>query len=204
VLGLAVALFMPAFFGDDNINVMTPGEVSAITSFFAHAAPGPVYCPLVNAPLADTARYNQFPATAIFGPFGLLGEQQKISSAMSVITDDATVTTSRNGPAYVLFTHNMLADAEAYGTVSAQNYAFLLRAFEYSHSWLRVAHGPGWEIFELPRMIYTAPAAPPGEVVLPINSAPGSTGTSNPGSKVVPAGGGGATKKKKRHPASHP
>ena len=73
VLGVALAMFFVAFFGDDGFNNMPQTEVATVTSFLEKAVPGPVYDPIADAPLADTARYNQFPTTDIFGAYGITG-----------------------------------------------------------------------------------------------------------------------------------
>ena len=49
-LGVALALFFPAFFGDDGFNVMSRAEVTTVTSFLRTATPGPIYRLVDNGP----------------------------------------------------------------------------------------------------------------------------------------------------------
>src|SRR5207244_6532289 len=93
VLGLGVGLFFVAFFGDDGFNSMPNQDVVTVTSFLEKADPGPIYSPTVVAPLADTARYNQFPLTDIFGPSALPGQTPVRPNLATVIANLAQRTT---------------------------------------------------------------------------------------------------------------
>jgi hypothetical protein len=149
-LGLIVALFLPAFFGDDKFNVMPAGEVAAVTSFLNVAPAGPIYSPIVDAPLADTWRYDRFPLTPIFGQFSVLGKAQATSSIANVIAADARRKTNGHGPAYVVITPNMLAYSQAYGVVPASSFTVLLAALARSKSWKLILRESDTLIYELP------------------------------------------------------
>jgi len=84
-LALAVTLFMPAFFGNDQSNVMTRSEVNTTLTFFQAAKPGSLVTVIGNAPVSDTADYNEFPVATIFGYGGLLPGSQAISEAPSYL-----------------------------------------------------------------------------------------------------------------------
>jgi hypothetical protein len=154
-LGIVVALFLLAFFGDDGFNVMPPGEVAAVTSFLDVAPAGPIYSPIIDAPLADTWRYNRFPLTPIFGQFSLLGKKHATSSIANVIAAAARLRTRGHSPAYIVITPNMLAYSEAYGVVPASSFAVLLAALARSRSWKLILRQSDTLIYELPPLAST-------------------------------------------------
>jgi hypothetical protein len=149
-LGLVVALFLPAFFGDDKFNVMPADEVAAVTSFLDVAPPGPIYSPIVDAPFADNWRYDRFTLTPIFGQFSLLGNASATRSVAGVIATAALNKTHGHGPAYVVITANMLAYSQAYGIVPASSFSILRSALARSNSWKLVLRQSDTLIYELP------------------------------------------------------
>ena len=149
-LGVAVALFMPAFFGNDRFNTMTPTEVATVASFLKRARPGPVYCAADNAPTADTATYDQFPLLAIFGRTGLVGSGPVSSDIANIIANEALRFTHDSQPAYVLITPSMIAYSQAYGVTSSSSFKTLLAALSRSQSWKLVVHRGGTIIYKLP------------------------------------------------------
>ena len=60
-LAIALALFLPAFFGDDYSYVMSKGEVQGALSFYNTAAPGTIFIGDGNFPQGINQRYNEFP-----------------------------------------------------------------------------------------------------------------------------------------------
>jgi hypothetical protein len=150
VLGLGVALFFVAFFGDDAFNNMPKEEVVTVTSFLEKAAPGPIYSPTVVAPLADTARYNQFPLTDIFGTAALAGQAPVRSNIASLIANLALRTTGGRTPAYVLVTPTMLAYSQAYGVAPSSSFSTLLNSLARSRAWKLIVNRAGTVIYELP------------------------------------------------------
>jgi hypothetical protein len=151
VLGLAVVLFFPSFFGDDGYNDMPPTEVSTVTSFLQEAAPGPVYCAIDNAPLADTSRYNLFPLIEIFGSTtGPIGGAPVTPDIANMVAKAALSYTGGRTPAYVIVTPSMLAYSLAYGVATSGNFKILLAALAHSPKWKLLADRAGTVIYELP------------------------------------------------------
>jgi retron-type reverse transcriptase len=145
-LGIALALFFPAFFGDDSFNYMSQTEVATVTSFLQHAPIGPVYCASVNAPVADTSRYNLFPLPTIFG--GLTS--QATPGIASLIAQNSEGYTNGRGPAYVLITPSMISYSKAYGLVSPESFTTLLSSLKHSPAWKLLVSRDGTVIYELP------------------------------------------------------
>jgi hypothetical protein len=150
VLGLGVGLFFVAFFGDDAFNNMPKEEVATVTSFLEKADPGPIYCPTVVAPLADTARYNQFPLTDIFGTATLAGQAPVRSNIATLIATLAQRTTGGRAPAYVLVTPTMRAYSQAYGEAPPRSFSILLESLAQSRAWKLIVDRAGTVIYELP------------------------------------------------------
>jgi hypothetical protein len=150
VLGIGVALFFVSFFGDDGFNNMPKDEVATVTSFLRKADPGPIYCPTVVAPLADTARYNQFPLTDIFGTAALAGQAPVRSNIATLIANVAQRATGGRAPAYVLVTPTMRAYSQAYGEAPASSFSILLTSLAQSRTWKLIVNQAGTVIYELP------------------------------------------------------
>jgi hypothetical protein len=150
VLGLGLALFFLSFFGDDGFNKMPKAEVTTVTSFLENAAPGPIYCPTAIAPLADTARYNQFPVTDIFSTAALAGQSPITPNIANMIASLSRRTTGGRTPAYVLVTPGMLAYSQAYGIATPGSFSTLLTSLARSRAWKLIVHRAGTVIYELP------------------------------------------------------
>lgn len=149
-LGLILALFIPAFFGDDSFDNMPQPEVAAVTSFLQSAPAGPVYCAIDNAPLADTARYNLYPLKPIFGNYSLMETAPVGTDIASVIAANASLYTNGNKPAYVMVTSSMIAYNKAYGVTLPTSFSILLSALAHSRAWKLVVHSASTVIYELP------------------------------------------------------
>lgn len=147
-LGVALALFFPAFFGDDSFNVIPAAQVATITAFWNNASPGPVYLAIDDAPVADTARYALFPLHDIFGSTSILGTAPVGRNVASQIATAAADTPSSER-VYVMITSSMEAYTEAYGIASAANFKTLERSMASSPAWLLIVHKPGVLIYEL-------------------------------------------------------
>ena len=150
VLGLGVGLFFVAFFGDDGFNSMPNQDVVTVTSFLEKADPGPIYSPTVVAPLADTARYNQFPLTDIFGTAALAGQTPVRPNIATLIANLAQRTTGGRAPAYVLVTPTMRAYSQAYGVAPPSSFSILLKSLAQSRAWKLIVDRAGTVIYELP------------------------------------------------------
>lgn len=147
-------LFLPSFYGYDNVYVMTPAEVSTVTAFFQKAVPGPVYLAIANAPVADTARYNLFPEYAIFGADGVITVDDPLASNFATAVEQAAVGyTGGSEPSYVIVTPSMYAFNETYPTAPKYGLAKLLRQLLHSPEWRLVTRQGGCTIYELPGTI---------------------------------------------------
>ena len=149
-LGLILALFFPAFFGDDSFNTMPQQEVATVTSFLQSAPVGPVYPAIDNAPLADTARYNLFPLKAIFGSNSLMGEAPVNSGHRQLDRRQLCDLTRGVQPAYVLVSPSMIAYNRAYEATPPKSFTTLLSALAQSHAWKLIVNQAGTMIYELP------------------------------------------------------
>lgn len=148
-VGCAVALFFPAFFGNDSFNVMSTQEVDVVTSFWRTARPGPVYLAIDNAPVADTYRYNLFPLSAVFGSDGVLGDSQVTGDAAGLIARYAAAHAEAGQPAYVLVTSSMATYDQSYGVARPGSFRALLASLARSRAWRLVIRAPGVTAYEL-------------------------------------------------------
>jgi hypothetical protein len=148
VIGAALALFFPAFYGDDSFNDIPATEVSAVTSFWLQAQPGPVYLAIDDAPVADTWRYNLFPLRIIFGSDGLMASTAITPSIASTLASVAAASDSGRH-SYVMITSSMEAYTTAYGEATPHDYAILRASLAHSSAWALVLHAPGVVIYEL-------------------------------------------------------
>jgi hypothetical protein len=162
-LGIAIALFFPAFFGDDGFNYMTRSEVNVLTSFWLHAKPGHVFLGIDQAPVADTWRYNLFPLSPIFGS-PLVQSQQITYDVADAVAKRARAENHGRTPTYIIITDNMIANNNAYGIVSPSGFAILRSSLRRSHSWKLVLNRGGVQVYELPPL--------PSSTVLPSTTVP--------------------------------
>ena len=150
VLGTVLVLFLLSFYGDDSFNVMSSTEVSIVSSFLQHAVPGPIYCAINNAPLADTANYNLFPLIDIFGNPSLLGTDSATSDIVNIIESKSLTDTNGKEPIYIIITPSMIAYNNAYGVTPSSSFTVLLSTLAHSPAWELVADRSGTVIYELP------------------------------------------------------
>lgn len=151
-IGLAVvlALFFPAFFGDDGMNVMPQSEVKTITAFLQHHNPvGVIYVAIGHGPFADTARYYQFPLRPIFGAHGLLTRRSFPRVPATTLARDAARrhTPSSHRSAYVIVAPTMQAYSSAYLTTPDSNFVALLRSLRRSRYWQLISNRDGTYIY---------------------------------------------------------
>jgi hypothetical protein len=151
-LVVVLGLFFPAFFGDDNYNVMPAAEVSALTSFQQHAQPGPIYGALGNSPFLDTSDYNKFDVvTAVFGAGGVVTDKKLINSKIATtILNTALHATSRNNPLYVVIAPSMLNYNRAYSVVPESAFKVLDKSLADTPPWKLILRKAGTVIYELP------------------------------------------------------
>jgi hypothetical protein len=151
-LVVVLGLFFPAFFGDDNYNVMPAGEVAALTSFQQHSQPGPIYGALGNSPFLDTSDYNQFDTvTGVFGAGGVVTDKKYINSQIAMtILNTALHTTSRNDPLYIVIAPSMLNYNRAYSVVPESAFNVLDKSLADTPPWKLILRYEGTIIYELP------------------------------------------------------
>jgi hypothetical protein len=151
VLALAVALFFPSFFGNDSSNVMTPGEVKGVLSFYQTALPGTIFAANNNFPENVSGRYNLFGEEVLYGSSGILnGKAGPVTSDASKITSAIRKNTPPGQPAYVLITPAMLQEGIADGFLDATDLANLTRTLSHAPGWFRLSDRDGVIVFELP------------------------------------------------------
>jgi hypothetical protein len=148
-LGVALALFFPAFFGDDSFNRMPSAQVAAMTSFWRHARPGPVYVAIDDAPVADSSRYSLFPLRSIFGVYGLTSAEPIGQDIADILAWKAARRMSAGQRAYVVVSTTMVEYSNAYGITRPHSFAILLNSLANSAYWTPLVHEAGLEIYEL-------------------------------------------------------
>jgi len=156
-LTLALALFFPAFFGNDGSNVMTPSEVNTILSFLESAKPGPVLTVVGNAPASDTANYNEFPTGSILGDGGIVPGGQAIGDLAGYVAR-TMVRYYPDQPAYIVMTPSMSAYNAAYGIIAPSEITALLAGLAKSPYWTLVASNDGTEIYQITAAARTMPS----------------------------------------------
>jgi hypothetical protein len=135
-LAIAVTLFFPSFFGNDQSSVMTASEVNTTFAFFQSARPGSMFAVVGNAPLSDTADYNDFPVGAIFGDGGILPGTLSITEAPAYVV-------------YIVMTPSMSSYNAEFGVTAPGNVTALLAELAKSPYWTRVASNDGTQIYEM-------------------------------------------------------
>lgn len=149
-LSVAIGLFFPAFFGNDNYNVMPAEEVATMTAFQEHDVPGPIYFAINNGPFHDTSDYNDIVDLSVFGNKSLLGSRQITSDIATLILNQALRITSRDKPVYVVIAPSMVNYNRAYTVVPAGAFAVLEKSLADTPPWTLVLSKAGTVIYELP------------------------------------------------------
>jgi hypothetical protein len=160
VITVAVALFLPAFYGNDSMNVMPASEVATTTAFLESATPGMILCLADNSAVSDTAKYNQFPLGNVFGEFGVIqGNPGKINIANDLAR---TVVNRTNGvsPGYVMISPSMEANIAAYGYFPADYETMLINSMKASKYWKLIDSNDGTLIYEITPAANDIPAGP--------------------------------------------
>lgn len=152
-LSMIITLFLFAFFGDDQYNVMSEPEVAAMTSFMQTAPAGPVLYAIDNGPIDDTSRYNLFPFAQIFGPGAVWGTKALQPDIADVLAAEVHRYTLGREPAYVVITPAMISYSRAYG-IPISDFTILLDSLASSHLWKLTVNNSGTIIYKLPRMTF--------------------------------------------------
>jgi hypothetical protein len=164
-LAIVVALFFPAFFGDDAVYVMSKAEVQGVSAFYQSASPGTIFVPDGNFPGDINGRYNQFPTVGLYGPGGIL---TPVNPANPAPTTAAAITNVMRGeekklvkqehlspqlleqPIYLILSNGMQTYGTAYGLFSPDKVQKLTNAFDQPGTgWIRILQNQDVTIFEL-------------------------------------------------------
>jgi hypothetical protein len=149
-LGVVLALFFPAFFGNDGHNVMPANDVTTLTAFQQYAVPGTIYAAVANGPFDDTDNYNLINLQQIFSS-GLLGSKWQVGpNVATIILDTALRQTDRNKPVYVVIAASMFGYNQAYGLAPADAFKVLARSLADTPPWQLIVHQGDVQIYELP------------------------------------------------------
>jgi hypothetical protein len=151
VLAVVIALFFPAFFGDDYSYVMSKGEVQGSAAFYQSAAPGTVFIGDGNFPSGINQRYNDFPEVDLFDNGGILFVPNPPLSNAAALTQ-AIVANNPNPkePAYVILTNSMQAFGTAFGFLYPGEIQKLQTTLDSAPGWIRIYDKQGFTVFELP------------------------------------------------------
>ena len=149
-LAFMLALFFPAFFGDDSFNVMPESEVTAMTSLQQNYPVGPVFSATENGAQEDTSRYNSFSWLTVFGDVVAPGASVNANIA-NVIAQNAESYTDGQQPAYVVVAPSMAAYNSDYAALTyASSFNTLLNSLARSRVWKLIDKVDGTYIYELP------------------------------------------------------
>lgn len=159
-LAVAVALFLPAFYGNDAANTMSRTQVNATTAFLDRATPGMILCPEDNSSVSSTARYNQFPIGTIFGDYGIISTDPSKMNVADYLARTVVNYTNGVSPGYVLITPSMLADNAAYNYVPTSYYTELENQLRTSKYWKAIVDTDGTLVYEITPAASSMPAGP--------------------------------------------
>jgi hypothetical protein len=132
-LVVALALFFPAFFGDDLSNVMTPTEVSTVANFQSSCPYNVIYTPIEHAPLGTVSNYDQWPVRWLFGQGGDFYKNTLNPTATNV-AKIALTRVQPGGIAYFMVTPSMRAYSTTYKVVPANTYSSLLKSIGHANT----------------------------------------------------------------------
>jgi hypothetical protein len=152
-LAIIVGLFFPAFFGDDNVYVMSKTEVQSVSTFYQLASPGTIFAADGNFPSQINGRYNLFPIESLYGPGGVLTLAKPTPTTAAAITqviEDYQRESGRlNEPAYLILSNSMQTYGTAYGLFLPDKVQELTKAFDAAPGWNRILHNKDITIYEL-------------------------------------------------------
>jgi hypothetical protein len=150
-LAVVIALFLPAFFGDDAVNVMPESDVQGVLAFYQSANPGTIFSVADNAPGALSGRYNLFGSQFLYGPGGLItGPKLLVSNATAFTRVIKKYDLNRDQPTYVLITKSMQTYGAEYGFLSTVDLENLRHMLSRAPGWFEAYNAHGVTAFELP------------------------------------------------------
>jgi hypothetical protein len=132
---LVGSLFLPAYFGADSLNTVTPDDVAASTYLDAHAAPGTVIYLDQNFPINIGARYPLFNNQFLLVSGEMTEAFPLTSDAVTTITSSARQDAVHGGPVYLVTTAAMVRYAAAYGLTPQTSVGPLENALDRSTQW---------------------------------------------------------------------
>jgi hypothetical protein len=157
-LTLAIALFFPAFYGNDAVNSMTTREVNDLIKFQQTAEPGVVLVPFGNFPFSDTAQYNEWPLGGIYGSYGIV--QGPVSGDIATYLARSVNEDLGNTTAYIVVTPSMVAYNKANAVTFPQNITDLVSALGKSPYWHSIVNDNGTVIYSLTAAVADIPRGP--------------------------------------------
>jgi hypothetical protein len=144
-----IALFIPAFFGDDYSNVVSQSEVQGVLAFYQSAPPGTIFAADANFPSQMNGRYNLFAEVALYGAGGILAGA-KPPGAAALTQDIEGADPEPDEPAYVLISSSMQAFGTAYGFLAPNELRNLSKTLDGAPGWFRIFQNQSLTVFELP------------------------------------------------------
>ncbi len=150
-LAIVIALFLPAFFGDDYSYVMSKNEVQGSVSFYQSAARGTVVLADGDFPDNINERYDQFPELTLYGAGGILDPAHPPTSNAAKLTKAIKANVHKpDEPAYVIITDSMQAYGNAFGFLKPNELQQLRTTLNSAPGWFRIYNTPGFTVYELP------------------------------------------------------
>ena len=147
---VSLALFFPAFFGDDAANTVSESEVDTITAFLQTAPPGFIFMATQGAPYADTSRYNLFKSTEIFGAGAIVDNTLPTPYVADTIAETAVRFTEGLQPSYVIVSPSMVQYNALHPATTPAGFRILLASLAHSSEWIPLTRSHGIYIYELP------------------------------------------------------
>jgi hypothetical protein len=157
-LALAAALFLPAFYGNDEGNAFSASQVATTDAFLQSAKPGMILCATDNTTLSFTAKYNQFPTGDIFGQYGVVETDPAKMNIASYLARTVVNYTNGLSPGYVLITPSMQAENADYGYLPADYLTILANSLRTSKYWKPIYNDDGTVVYEITSAANDIPA----------------------------------------------
>jgi hypothetical protein len=134
-LAVIVALFLPAYFGNDEINQSSTSAVAASRYLYTKGDSGAVLYLDLNFPLSNGARYYQFFPTVFLVDEHTRRPVTLRGADVPSITGIARSVSSAKRKAYLVLTPGMLKYARAYGLSRSQSLRSLEKGLDASPDW---------------------------------------------------------------------
>ncbi len=132
---LVGSLFVPAYFGADSINVVTPNDIAASTYLDVHARAGTVIYLDQDFPINIGSRYPLFSNQLLLVSSEMTESFPLTSDAVTTITSSAIQDAVHGRPVYLVTTSAMVRYADAYGLTPQTSVRPLEAALDRSTQW---------------------------------------------------------------------